>query len=137
MLKQKRTYLMVVLLCIFVFSGSAYAVKFTGDACFGKHNSNGDLSNEDLPTEAWFLVKEHWDVGGPTQGGLYERPSTPESMDFTDVTNIVPATYLQLNVDARQGEGGSPVSVPEPAASLLLGTGLLAFSVLRRRPSKK
>ena len=137
MLKQKRTYLMVVLLCIFVFSGSAYAVRFTGDACFGKHNSNGDLSSGDLPTEELFLAKEHGDVGGPILGGLYEPPLTPESMDFTDVTSIVPATYLQLNADSRQGGGGSPVSVPEPAASLLLGTGLLAFAVLRRRPSKK
>jgi hypothetical protein len=42
----KRTFWLTLFLCIFLFSGSAYALKFNGDAWFAQHYSAGERTGE-------------------------------------------------------------------------------------------
>ena len=46
MLSRKRTFWLAVFLCIFLFSGSAYALKFEGDAWLAQHYSLGKKTGE-------------------------------------------------------------------------------------------
>jgi hypothetical protein len=101
MLGKKRAFLVVLFLSIFVFSGSAYAIKFTGDAWVAQHISGGE------PTDDFYLVISNSDMGNlkkvKLKGFSLKTPSgAPDFFYLTGARGDEGVSYLQIDSNSKK-----------------------------------
>ena len=112
MFGKKRVVYLVLFLVIFVFSGSAYALKFTGDAWVAQHYTNPTTA-----TDEYYFVIDNSDIGNLKKVKLkgLKLATTASEPDFYYLT-------------------GTPGS--EGVAYLAIDTGSKYFKKLDKKSNK-
>lgn len=100
MLKTRRTIFVVLFLCVFVFSGSAYALQFTGNAWVAQHYSGGE------PTGEYYFTIENAGIGNITKAKLkgfkLATPSAePDFYYLTGKTGTEGVSYFQIDSESK------------------------------------
>ena len=100
MLEKKRTFFIIVFLLLFVFSGSAYALKFTGNAWVAQHLNAGE------PTDEYYLVIDNSEVGNlkkVTLKGLKLKTasSVPNFYALTGNAGNEGLTYFEIDANSK------------------------------------
>ena len=100
MLEKKRTFFVIVFLLVFVFSGSAYALKFTGNAWVAQHLTAGE------PTDEYFLVIDNSQIGNlhkvKLKGlKLKTASSVPDFYALTGNAGNEVLTYFEIDVNSK------------------------------------
>lgn len=95
MLKLQRTFFLVFFLLVFVFSGSAYALKFTGNAWVAQHYEGGERTGE------YYLVIDDSSFSSMSKvklKGFKLRTSTasPDFFYLTGKSGTEGTTYFEL-----------------------------------------
>lgn len=102
MLSSRRTLLLAIFLCIFLFSGSAYAVPFTGEAWLAEHYTGGEATGE-----YYLVIKNTGDLGKVRLRGLRRTgnfrlktsAATPNFLELTGIAGTGGVTYYEIRSD--------------------------------------
>jgi hypothetical protein len=90
-----KIFYLAIFLGIFIFSGSAYALKFTGDAWFAQHYTYGQATGE------YYLVIDNTDIGNlkkvKLKGFKLRAPtSVPDFYYLTGNTGTEGVAYFEI-----------------------------------------
>ena len=96
MLIKNRIFLVSFLIGLFLFSGSAYALRFTSDAWVAQHYADGEKTGE------YYLVIENSNSDALSNVKLYgfkiSTPTTqPDFYNLTGTSGIEGASYFEIN----------------------------------------